>query len=159
MAQVNPLNGKPRHPQSKGSIERANGDITKMLGSWMCENRTRDWSAGLPFVQFNKNIAYSRGVGLSSYKAVFGIELPIGMQTELSPSMYKQLQGTDITEEDLLTMNLIEEEGEEEDDPIGDQEGSREQDVEEHHCRQPPTTEAGNQNETIIITRDSEVSI
>nr|XP_045590715.1 KRAB-A domain-containing protein 2-like [Procambarus clarkii] len=52
------INGKPRHPQSQGSIERANGDITKMLGSWMCENRTRDWSAGLPFVQFNKNIAY-----------------------------------------------------------------------------------------------------
>ncbi|XP_045600078.2 KRAB-A domain-containing protein 2-like [Procambarus clarkii] len=46
------INGKPRHPQSQGSIERANGDITKMLGSWMSENRTRDWSAGLPFVQF-----------------------------------------------------------------------------------------------------------
>nr|XP_045590714.1 formin-like protein 13 [Procambarus clarkii] len=80
------------------------------------------------------------------------------MQTELSPSMYKQLQGKDITEEDLLTMNLIEEEEEEEDDPIGDQERSREQDVEEHHCRQPPTAEAGNQNETIINTRDSESS-
>nr|XP_045589022.1 KRAB-A domain-containing protein 2-like [Procambarus clarkii] len=86
------INGKPRHPQSQGSIERANGDITKMLGSWMCENRTRDWSASLPFIQFNTNIAYSRDVGLSPYKAVFGIEHPIGMQTELSPSMYKQLQ-------------------------------------------------------------------
>ncbi|XP_045616007.1 uncharacterized protein [Procambarus clarkii] len=79
------------------------------------------------------------------------------MQTELSSSMYKLLQGKDITEEDLLTMNLIERE-EEVDDPIGDQERSREQDVEEHHCRQPPTAEAGNQNETIINSRDSESS-
>ncbi|XP_069179461.1 uncharacterized protein [Procambarus clarkii] len=85
------INSKPRHPQTQGSIERVNGDVIKMLGSWMCENQTRDWSAGLPFVQFTKNTAYSRGIGISPYKAVFGIEPPIVMKIRLSPSIYSQL--------------------------------------------------------------------
>nr|XP_045591594.1 KRAB-A domain-containing protein 2-like [Procambarus clarkii] len=85
------INSKPRHPQSQGSIERANGDVIKMLDSWMCENQTRDWSAGLPFVQFTKNTAYSRGIGISPYKAVFGIEPRIVMKIRLSPSIYSQL--------------------------------------------------------------------
>ena len=29
------VNGKPRHPQSQGSVERANSDIKDMLVAWM----------------------------------------------------------------------------------------------------------------------------
>jgi transposase InsO family protein len=32
------VNGKPRHPQSQGSVERANGDFMNMLGAWMRQN-------------------------------------------------------------------------------------------------------------------------
>ena len=36
------VHGKPRHPQSQGSVERANGDIKDMLVAWMSENNTQD---------------------------------------------------------------------------------------------------------------------
>jgi hypothetical protein len=36
------VHGKPRHPQSKGSVERANYEIKDMLVAWMSENDTAD---------------------------------------------------------------------------------------------------------------------
>ena len=29
------VHGKPRHPQSQGSVERANGDVKKMVALWI----------------------------------------------------------------------------------------------------------------------------
>ena len=46
------VHGKPRHPKSKGSVERANSDIKDMLVAWMADNSTNDWSKGIKFVQF-----------------------------------------------------------------------------------------------------------
>ena len=49
------VHGKPRHPQSRGSVERANCDIKDMLIAWMSDNDTRDSTVGFTFVQFQKN--------------------------------------------------------------------------------------------------------
>lgn len=29
------VNGRPRHPQSQGAVERANRDVCDMLATWM----------------------------------------------------------------------------------------------------------------------------
>jgi hypothetical protein len=34
------VNGSPRHPQSQGSVERANAYVEKMLGKWMTDHKT-----------------------------------------------------------------------------------------------------------------------
>ena len=34
--------GKPRHPQSQGSVERANSDIKDTLVAWMIDKNTQD---------------------------------------------------------------------------------------------------------------------
>ena len=59
------VNGKPRHPQSQGSVERANADIIKMIAAWMNDNNSRHWLAGLPLVQFRKNTGLNRNLGMS----------------------------------------------------------------------------------------------
>ncbi|KAK4297539.1 hypothetical protein Pmani_030050 [Petrolisthes manimaculis] len=46
------VHGKPRHPQSQGSVERANGDIKDMLVAWMADNDSQDRPTGIKFVQF-----------------------------------------------------------------------------------------------------------
>lgn len=45
------VHGRPRHPQTQGSVERANGDIENSLRSWMMENSSTNWSRGCYEVQ------------------------------------------------------------------------------------------------------------
>jgi transposase InsO family protein len=40
------VHGRARHPQSQGSVERANGDVKKMLGLWMKDNNSKNWPLG-----------------------------------------------------------------------------------------------------------------
>lgn len=47
------VHSRPRHPQSQGSIERANGDVENMLRAWMIDNRSNNWSRGCYEVQVN----------------------------------------------------------------------------------------------------------
>ena len=61
------VHGKPRHPQSQGSVERANSDIKDMLISWLSDNNTRDWVSGIKFVQFYKNSAHHAGIQSNIY--------------------------------------------------------------------------------------------
>ncbi|XP_037772660.1 KRAB-A domain-containing protein 2-like [Penaeus monodon] len=72
------VHGKLRHPQSQGSVERANGDIKDMLVAWMGDNTT-DWSTGIKFVQFQKNSSLHAGIRRSPYAAMFGCEAKVGL--------------------------------------------------------------------------------
>lgn len=40
------VHGRPRHPQTQGSVERANGDIENMMRAWMIDNNSTNWSRG-----------------------------------------------------------------------------------------------------------------
>ena len=50
--------GKSLHPQTQGSVERANGDITDMLIAWMVDNESQDWTTGIKFIHFPKYCAH-----------------------------------------------------------------------------------------------------
>lgn len=49
--QLKLVHGKSRHPQSQGSVERANADIKDILVAWMNDNNTQDWTVGVKFDQ------------------------------------------------------------------------------------------------------------
>ncbi|GIY41900.1 uncharacterized protein CDAR_318111 [Caerostris darwini] len=92
------VNGKPRHSQSQGSVERANQDIENKLIIWMADNQTNKWSKGIRFVQFMKNRAYHSVITKSPYETMFGCAAKVG----LSPSIIPQSVLDSInTEEDL----------------------------------------------------------
>ncbi|CAF0702812.1 unnamed protein product [Brachionus calyciflorus] len=42
------VHGRARRPQTQGSVERSNGDIQNILGSWMRINKSTNWSMALP---------------------------------------------------------------------------------------------------------------
>ncbi|XP_068220838.1 KRAB-A domain-containing protein 2-like [Palaemon carinicauda] len=95
------VHGKPRHPQSQGSVERANGDIKDMLVAWMADNNSTDWATGIKFVQFSKNSAYHTGIKRSPYAAMFGENARVGLtSTSLPQEIISCLQ----SEQDLITM-------------------------------------------------------
>ena len=50
------LHGRPRHPQSQGSVNYASDGIKKML-TWIKVNKKVKWSDGLKLVDFYKNMS------------------------------------------------------------------------------------------------------
>ncbi|XP_041367023.1 KRAB-A domain-containing protein 2-like [Gigantopelta aegis] len=90
------VHGKPRHPQSQGSVERANCDIKDMLIAWMSDNDTRDWTV----VQFQKNSSHHTGIKRSPFAALFGADAKVGLTSSSLPQdVTARLQ----TEDDLLS--------------------------------------------------------
>ena len=98
------VHGKPRHPQSQGSVERANGDIKDMLVAWMADNDSEDWPTGIKFVQFQKNSALHSGIKCSPYSAMFGCEARVGLTTSSLPvEVIARME----SEEDLLAVTPV----------------------------------------------------
>ncbi|CAF1064355.1 unnamed protein product, partial [Brachionus calyciflorus] len=79
------VHGRARHPQSQGSVERANSDVKKMLATWMRENKSTKWSIGVKFVQLRKNHTLHTANKCSPYKATFGVETPLGLTSTVVP--------------------------------------------------------------------------
>ena len=77
---------KPRHSQSQGSVECANGDMKDMLAAWMTDNNTQDWSMGLCFVHNMNNSAYHSGIKSTPYAAMFGTSPKVGLISSSLPS-------------------------------------------------------------------------
>ena len=59
------IRGRARHPQTQGSIERANKDVKEMLGKWMVKHGSTRWSIGIHEVAFDKNNRYNRTIKVS----------------------------------------------------------------------------------------------
>jgi hypothetical protein len=75
------IHGRARHPQSQGSIERANADIKRMIATWLRENQSLKWTVACKLVQLQKNHSHHTGIKCTPYKAVFGIETPRGLDS------------------------------------------------------------------------------
>ena len=93
------VHGKPRHPQSQGSVERLNCDVKDMLIAWLGDNNTADWPAGLRFVQFSKNSSHHTGIKQSPYQALFGTAPRVGLRSTNLPEEILRIM---VTEEDLF---------------------------------------------------------
>eukprot|EP00800_Vazella_pourtalesii_P011706 TRINITY_DN2821_c0_g1_i2.p1 TRINITY_DN2821_c0_g1~~TRINITY_DN2821_c0_g1_i2.p1 ORF type:complete len:470 (+),score=58.69 TRINITY_DN2821_c0_g1_i2:459-1868(+) len=66
------IHGKPRHPESQRSVERANREVKNGLASKMRDN-SNDlcWVKYLKRVQFEKNTTFHSTVGMTPYEAVY----------------------------------------------------------------------------------------
>ncbi|KAI6649664.1 KRAB-A domain-containing protein 2-like [Oopsacas minuta] len=94
------VNGRPRHPQSQGSVERSNGDMKTQLMAWMRDNSTSKWSYGIRFVQWSMNTSYHEATGMEPYKAMTGNRPRCGLKSIL-PTDFLDKIFTGILEEDL----------------------------------------------------------
>lgn len=108
------LHGRPRHPQSQGSIERSNQDVENMLRAWMYDHSSKNWSLGCYFVQFQKNSSYHKVIGRSPYKALFGVEPKAGFSPmNLPRDLLDKVENEDdlriLEEEHIENENLQEE--------------------------------------------------
>ena len=66
------INGKPRHPQSQGLVERGNATLCSILGKYMADRHSASWTECLLPVVFSMNTSLARGVDTTPYEIVFG---------------------------------------------------------------------------------------
>ena len=93
------IHGKPRHPETQGSVERDNQDIKKHLTVMMLENnRDTNWVKYISLVQYRKNTNYHSIIGmspLSPFQAVFNRKPPqrlseLGIPNELETNIFNE---------------------------------------------------------------------
>jgi len=49
------INGRPRHPQTQGLVEQANGVIKVKLCCWLADHEGQGWSDGVPDIALVMN--------------------------------------------------------------------------------------------------------
>lgn len=94
------VNGRPRHPQSQGSVERGNSTVKDSLVAWMRDNNTSSWSLGLKFVQWGINTTYHEAIKMEPYKAMFGQPPKLGLGSKI-PQDFLNAISNGIMEEDM----------------------------------------------------------
>lgn len=94
------VHGRSRYPQSQGSVEAANKEIKRMLGSWARQNNSTNWATkGLSVVQFWKNTSYHQTLKMSPCEALYGKKASRGLEsTGLDPSTFDRF----VTEDHLI---------------------------------------------------------
>jgi hypothetical protein len=66
------INGRPRHPQSQGLVERSNSVVRQLLGKWFSTNNSLDWPSGLGTVMFAINTSIAKSTNKTPFEVVFG---------------------------------------------------------------------------------------
>ena len=74
------VHGKARHSQSQGSVERTNRNMEDMLMTWLQSNSATHLGDGLRFIQVMKNRTYHEGIKCSSYEAMLGQTMKVGLK-------------------------------------------------------------------------------
>ncbi|CAF1480750.1 unnamed protein product [Didymodactylos carnosus] len=90
------IRGRPRHPQSQGCIERANGVLSLSLGKWLQTNNTTHWSEGLLPVVYGINTRTCDTTKATPYEIMFG-QHPRG-----DSEFWKIVKDQDIVDEEHL---------------------------------------------------------
>ena len=95
------VNGRPRHPQSQGCVERANGDMKNKLTAWCNDNNSNNWSLGVRFAQWAMNSTYHEAIKTEPYRALTGNKPRCGLNSKIPVEFLHQLGCSDIREEVL----------------------------------------------------------
>jgi transposase InsO family protein len=98
------VNGRPRHPQSQGLVERRNSTLCDILGKFMQDCDTNHWVSCLLPAIHSRNTSIAQGIKHTPFEVVFGQKPRVNMalwqsiadqgieeEEDLPPSILKQL--------------------------------------------------------------------
>ena len=112
------INGRARHPQTEGLVERGNQTLETALGKWMQSSGSSEWSkgeseqvlesslivfwvSGLAPVIYAINTSQAQTIGKTPYEVVFG------QKPRSDFEMWKLLSESGIEDEEKLSAELV----------------------------------------------------
>ena len=108
------VNGRPRHPQSQGLVERGNSTLCDILGKFLQDRNTNHWVSCLLPAIYSMNTSIAQGIKHTPFEVVFGQKPRLNVtlwesiadqgiedEEDLPPSILKQLE--EITNTDTAT--------------------------------------------------------
>ena len=96
------INGRPRHSQSQGMVEQANGVLKGKIAAWRSDHQSASWVCSLPEVIAAMNCQQSSVTGRSAFEIVFG-QSPHGERVSyLTRELDNVLQEGDLTAYSLV---------------------------------------------------------
>ena len=96
------IHGKPRYPQSQGSVESANKRIENILSSLLDKSQQSNWVSELERGAYMKNTTIHSGCKKSPYKILYNRDPPKGLRDLNIP---EELHHTINRTEDLKAFN------------------------------------------------------
>ncbi|CAF4813057.1 unnamed protein product, partial [Rotaria magnacalcarata] len=99
------INGRPRHPQSQGLVERSNAVVQQMLGKWLEKNKTLNWPNDLGSVMSAMNNSMSQSTKKPAYEMVFGQALRI--DHDFWQEIHTQPKNSSIVNEEEIDESIV----------------------------------------------------
>ncbi|CAF3372080.1 unnamed protein product [Rotaria socialis] len=99
------INGRPRHPQSQGLVERSNAVVQQMLGKYLEKNKTLNWPDALGSVMLAMNNSMSQATKKTAYEMVFGQALRI--DHDFWQEIYKQSKNCSVINEEEIDESIL----------------------------------------------------
>lgn len=79
-----------RHPQSQGSVKRANAVFKDKLRAWMQDNYCPKWAMGVRFVQWQVSTCVSDATKMERYKVTIGKKTTLGWSSSLPIDFFEK---------------------------------------------------------------------
>ncbi|XP_065914588.1 uncharacterized protein [Dysidea avara] len=95
------INGRPRHSQSQGLIEKGNHLVEMQLQAFKCEHKDSNcvsWTDWLPCIQYNLNVQVCRTLKQNPYEVMFGQPPRLAPFAELPEGVDHCIMEEDLTD-------------------------------------------------------------
>ena len=98
------IHEKPRHPETQGSVERANQDIKRHFTAMMFENSDNSWVKYVRQVQYKENTNFYSNIGMTPFQALVHHKPPqdfieLGIPIEAIDNIWSEEDIERVTEE------------------------------------------------------------
>ena len=96
------INGRPRHPQSQGLVERGNSTLCEILGKFMQDRNTSQWVSCLGPTIYSMNTSIAQGIKHTPFEVVYG------QKPRIYSTLWQSIEEQGIEDEDDLPSSIKE---------------------------------------------------
>ena len=141
--------GRPRHPQSQGLVEQANGTVENMITAAMEQHKTKAWTRLLPGVIYTMNTSKSSTTKFMPFEVTFNKKPNVGASKEFVEIDEKDVEKPVACAEEIVASDPV-------NDPVNKNPANMSSIPEEQSMNEEEEVEVEEEMEEIVEETDEE---